>query len=270
MESENSLKRKKLYRFLFYFLMVISILLILNISFNVFSRYAARKEYSELRSQKPYALKIPNIQNELREKYEEGVKIVELNDKNHTAMLNKLKAQNSDTIAWLEIPGTKINYPIMQSKDNVFYLRKNFNKKYSVSGSIFADYRNNPNFNDQNTVIYGHNMKDGSMFYDVTLLKSQDFFNKYHKIYVTLDNKLLEYEIFSVYETKKDYNYRAPKYDELYFESRLNEFKRKSIIKNSIEVNTSSKLLTLSTCSYSFYDARFVVHAVLTSVVEYQ
>lgn len=270
MESENSLKRKKLYRFLFYLLMAVSILLIVNISFNVFSRYTARKEYSELRSQKPYTLKIPNIQSEIKEKYEEGVKIVEINDRNHTDMLKKLKLKNPDTIAWLEIPGTKINYPIMQSKDNVFYLRKNFNKKYSVSGSVFADYRNSPEFNDQNTVIYGHNMKDGSMFYDVTLLKSQDFFNRNHKIYVTLDNKLLEYEIFSVYETKKDYNYRAPKYDELYFESRLNEFKRKSVVKTSTEVDSSSKLLTLSTCSYTFYDARFVVHAVLTSVIEYQ
>lgn len=268
MDNQNTSKSKKIYKILFYILLIISILLSVSISFNVYSRYAARKDFEVLRYEKP---KVPKLTQEIpTENLDDKLTVIQIEDKSKTGMLNSLKQKNPDTIAWLEIPGTKIDYPIMQSTDNNFYLRKNFNKKYNIAGSVFADYRNSRDFKDQNTVIYGHNMKDGSMFYDVTLLKNQDFFNKYHKIYVTLDNRLLEYTIFSVYETKKDYNYREPKYDELYFETRLGEFKRKSLVASNAKVDTESNILTLSTCSYTFNDARLVVHSVLTSIVEYQ
>ena len=77
---------------------------------------------------------------------------------------NGLKAINPEVIGWIQIEGTSISYPIMKGKDNDYYLKHTFEGNYNAAGSIFIDYTNNSNFEDCNTIIYGHNMKNGSMF----------------------------------------------------------------------------------------------------------
>lgn len=267
MNKHNDSKNKKkwIYLLIFYIMLGISIFLVYNISVNLYSRYTGGRMYEELKDKKPVP---PPISQQIPPSDSNGDEADDIK-KDSVQMLKDLKEKNSDTVAWIDIPGTVIDYPVMQASDNKYYLRKTFSREYNILGSIFADYKNSPNFDDQNTVLYGHNMKDGSMFYDIILLKNQDFYDLHNKIIVSLDNRILEYTIFSVYEVNKDYDYRSPNYSSEAFKKLLTEFKTKSVISSDITPAPQDRILTLSTCSYSFNNARLVAHAVLTSITEF-
>jgi len=176
--------------------------------------------------------------------------------------LKSIKDLNSDAVGWIHVRDTNIDYPVMQGQDNLYYLQNSFEKKKSIVGSIYMDYRNNGLFTDQNTIIYGHEMNDGSMFYDLRYMKRQDYAKQNKEILITLDDKLLEYEIFSVYLVEADYDYRTPNYKNLNeFQAFLNRISEKSIVEMGIMPDIKDKILTLSTCSKDFKDARLVVHA---------
>ena len=93
--------------------------------------------------------------------------------------LAALQQQNPDTVGWIELPGTDISYPIMQGASNETYLRHTFNKEYLISGSIFMDFRNNKDYSDFNTIIFGHNMRDGTMFSQLGSYLNDDFLRCY-------------------------------------------------------------------------------------------
>lgn len=272
---DNKNSKKWIYTLFFYLLLGLSIFLLYNISINIYSRYTGNKMYEELKDKKPVVplQQITPAAGLFPESQEDAVPVTvpasEDIKKDNLQMLSELKQKNSDTIAWIEIPGTGIDYPVMQSKDNKYYLRKTFSREYNILGSIFADYRNSPDFNDQNTVIYGHNMQDRSMFYDLSFLKKQDFYDKNNKILIYLDDRILEFTIFSVYEVDKDYDYRSPEYDTEIFKNRLEDFKKKSLIVSATTPAVDDKILTLSTCSYSFNNARLVAHGSLTAVTDF-
>ena len=269
MKNQHS-KQVLIFRLLFLLFLIVSIFLSVNIAMNVYSRYSARTMMEDLKDKKPSP---PSLSDENPHKAETddidtNVKITNLNISEKPQMLKELKSENPDTIAWIEIPGTGIDYPVMQSETNSYYLRRTFNRQYNITGSIFADYKNSPDFDDPNTVIYGHNMRDGSMFYDMSLFMDKNFYEDHDKIVITLDNRILEYTVFSIYETQKDYDYRSPEFDKLSFESKLSEFREKSLIESEVVLSNKSKIITLSTCSYTFKDARLALHAVLTSITE--
>lgn len=171
---------------------------------------------------------------------------------------------NSDYVAWIEIPNTNIDYPIVQSDNNSYYLNRDIYKNYLASGSIFMDYRND-NFSDKNTVIYGHYMRNNTMFGQLKKFKEKDFFNENNiiKIYKP-SGEILEYKVFSAYTTSASDNYIQTYFnsDEDYKEF-LNKIIDKSLFKSDESVNIDDNILTLSTCSYDFKDARMVVHAKL-------
>ena len=268
-----------LFRLLFFIFLIIAVFLSVNIAMNVYSRYSARMMMEELKDEKPVPPPDSEVLNP--EDSESGqpkgssddidpnVKVTYIDISEKPQMLKDLQAKNPDTIAWIEIPGTSVDYPVMQADTNSYYLRRTFSRKYNITGSIFADYRNSPDFDDQNTVIYGHNMRDGSMFYDVSLFMNEDFYKDNRSIIITLDDRILEYTVFSIYETQKDYDYRSPELDSDLFEEKLREFRRKSLIESDVPLSERSRILTLSTCSYSFQDARIALHAVLTSITEF-
>ncbi|WP_051188540.1 class B sortase [Proteocatella sphenisci] len=270
MKSQHS-KQALIFRLLFLLFLIVSIFLSVNIAMNVYSRYSARTMMDSLKDEKPSPPKISdeNINQAAIDDKDTNVKTINLNISEKPQMLKELKSKNPDTIAWIEIPGTGIDYPVMQSDTNSYYLRRTFNRQYNITGSIFADYRNSPDFDNQNTVIYGHNMRDGSMFYDVSLFMDKNFYKDHNKIIITLDNRILEYTVFSIYETQKDYDYRSPDFDKLSFESKLTEFKEKSLIQSDVILSDKSKIITLSTCAYTFKDSRIALHAVLTSITEF-
>lgn len=173
---------------------------------------------------------------------------------------DNLFEKNIDYREWIKIDNTNINYPILQGQDNEEYLYKDINNEYIVSGSIFMNYLNN-GFDDQNTVLFGHNMKNGTMFANLKKYKEEDFFYNNNDIEIELSNgQYLKYKVFSVYITDINDNYTKTSFeDKDEYKEFLERIKNKSIYKSDISVNENDKIITLSTCSYEFDDARLVV-----------
>ena len=173
---------------------------------------------------------------------------------------DNLFEKNIDYRGWIKIDNTNINYPILQGQDNEEYLYKDINNEYIVSGSIFMNYLNN-GFDDQNTVLFGHNMKNGTMFANLKKYKEEDFFYNNNDIEIELSNgQYLKYKVFSVYITDINNNYTKTSFeDKDEYKEFLERIKNKSIYKSDISVNENDKIITLSTCSYEFDDARLVV-----------
>lgn len=166
----------------------------------------------------------------------------------------KIKKDNNDTIGWLIVEGTKINYPVVQYKNNEFYLTHDFEKKKNSAGWIFMDYQNT--LSDQNIVIYGHHRKDESMFGSIdNIYKSK---NKNLTIFLITTNETIEYSIFSIYKTSSEDNYNNRNFNN--FNQTKDKFAKKSEINFNKNHSNSSQIITLSTCHSNNID-RIVVHA---------
>ena len=187
------------------------------------------------------------------------------------AKLKSLRETNPDVIGWISIPGTVIDYPIVQTEDNDYYLDHSITGTYLIAGSIFADYRNASDWSDQNTVLYGHNMASGEMFAALAKFKSGSFFRANRYIYIYTDEGIRVYTVFSAYETNT-YN----PYTRMHFASD-NEFVEwakkaysaslKKVYDHTFKFTGEDRILTLSTCTNGFNDdGRLAVHAVLTEI----
>ncbi|MDR1961236.1 MAG: class B sortase, partial [Gracilibacteraceae bacterium] len=183
-----------------------------------------------------------------------------------THLLAALEATNPDTVAWLDVKGTPIQYPITQTTNNEYYLKTSFQREPYKFGSIYMDYRNDPYLSDFNTIIYGHTFpNDENMFGSLQRYRDQSFWDEHRTITVMLDKKYYDYEIFSVYVTEPDYDYRTPNYKtQEKTDAFLREIREKSLIKSDATVTAADHIITLSTCTYDFNDARYAVHAVRT------
>ena len=178
---------------------------------------------------------------------------------------NQLLKRNSDTVGWIEVKGTNINYPIVQTTDNNYYLTHAFDKTENEAGWVFMDYRNDSvNFN-QNTIIYAHSRLTGSMFGSLkNILESSWYTNKNnHIIRLSTPTENTMWQVFSVYTIPKESYYITPSFNsnEAYLEF-LNTIKSRSEVDFSGTVNTNDKILTLSTCKDNFGN-RVVMHAKL-------
>ena len=178
---------------------------------------------------------------------------------------NELLKKNPDTVGWIQVKGTNINYPIVQTTDNSYYLTHAFDGSKNEAGWVFMDYRNDAvNFN-QNTIIYAHSRLTGSMFGSLkNILDSSWYTNKEnHIIRLSTPTENTMWQVFSVYTIPKESYYITPTFntDEEYLEF-LNTIKNRSEVEFSGTVNTSDKVLTLSTCKDNFGN-RIVMHAKL-------
>ena len=178
---------------------------------------------------------------------------------------NELLAKNPDTVGWIQVKGTNINYPIVQTTDNSYYLNHAFDKTSNDAGWVFMDYRNDAvNFN-QNTIIYAHSRLTGSMFGSLkNILNSSWYTNKNnHIIRLSTPIENTMWQVFSVYTIPKESYYITPSFNsnEAYLEF-LNTIKSRSEVDFSGTVNTNDKVLTLSTCQDNFGN-RIVMHAKL-------
>ena len=172
---------------------------------------------------------------------------------------------NPDLVGWLEIPGTLINFPVVQGKDNEYYLKRDFNDKQNRHGTPFLDFRNSLNSPDDNLVIYGHNMRDGQMFGDIVKYQKLDFY-KEHPV-ITFDSVFQEadYKIVSVFVASAAESFEYHNFlnaaDENDFYKFVDEIYNRSLIDTGVDVEYGDELLTLSTCTYEFTDARLAVVA---------
>ncbi len=179
---------------------------------------------------------------------------------------------NEDIIGWIYMEDTVVNYPVLQGENNLYYLDKTYYKKYLASGSIYMDYVNEPDFSDAHSIIFGHNMKNHTMFGDLSDLRNADYLKEHPYVDIILtDGTWLRYEIFSMYRAHvEDGTYRAPLNKAKNFEPFMELVTSQNIHADADlelpEVQAGDKVLTLSTCTEDSADLeRFVVHALLIS-----
>jgi sortase B len=175
-----------------------------------------------------------------------------------------LHEMNNETVGWLQIADTRIDYPIVQANDNEFYLDHDFKKNQSRSGTIFMDYRNEVDPLDFNTVIYGHHMKNGTMFKDLVKFQNKAFLQEHPIIHMKTKYEETSWRIFAVYVTDTAFDYIRPEYiyDED-FKLFIDTVKSKAKLSKEWTIDKEARILTLSTCSYAFDNARLVVQAEL-------
>jgi sortase B len=177
-----------------------------------------------------------------------------------------LLGQNEDIKAWIYSPDTVINYPVLQSSDNDFYIHRLADKTYNNAGSLFMDYRNSSDFSDYLTIIYGHHMKNGAMFGTLSSYKKQDYYDKHPIIYLTTPNDSYALELIAGFVTNADSKtYIIPQSIK-----ERDEFVNSSIKQSAFDagfdvssLSDTDRLVMLSTCSYEYENARFVVVGVL-------
>jgi sortase B len=181
--------------------------------------------------------------------------------------INKLKTFNPDTIGFIKVMGTNINYPFVQTLDNDYYLNRSYDKTYNNAGWIFLDYRNNE-FNDKNTIIYGHGRINGTMFGSLkdTLKSSWQNNKDNYIIKISTEKENSIWQIFSVYKIATTSDYLQTTFSDNEFESFINLIKGRSSYNFETNVTNEDKVLTLSTC-YNDND-KMVVHAKLIKYVQ--
>ena len=181
--------------------------------------------------------------------------------------INKLKTFNPDTIGFIKVMGTNINYPFVQTIDNDYYLNRSYDKTYNNAGWIFLDYRNN-GFNDKNTIIYGHGRINGTMFGSLkdTLKSSWQNNKDNYIIKISTEKENSIWQIFSVYKIATTSDYLQTTFSDNEFESFINLIKGRSSYNFETNVTNEDKVLTLSTC-YNDND-KMVVHAKLIKYVQ--
>ena len=178
---------------------------------------------------------------------------------------NELKKKNSDTVGFIKVNGTNVNYPIVQTKDNSFYLTHAFDKSKNSAGWVFADYRNDMINFDRNTIIYGHSRSNQTVFGSLKkVLNSSWYSNKdNHIIKLSTPTENTLWQIFSIYSIKPESYYITTDFTDNSFQKFLTTIKNRSEINFSGNVNTNDKILTLSTCKDSAGTTRLVIHAKL-------
>lgn len=203
--------------------------------------------------------------------FENIAQVVDDNEQNLNNKYAELYSQNNDFIGWLKIDGTGIDYPVMQSRNNPnYYLKHNFNKEYSRFGVPYM--QEDCNLQSDNIVIYGHNMKNKSMFNELTRYKNKDFYNAHKYITFETMSESRTYEIIATFKTVaysengfKYYNFVNANTEEEY-ETYIEKCRSLSFYDTGVDAEYSDKLITLSTCEYSQNNGRFVVVAKLIEV----
>jgi len=179
----------------------------------------------------------------------------------------ELQAINEDIIGWVTIEGTKIDYPVLQADDNKYYLNRNYKREHSRAGSIFMDYRNDYEMmQDKNIILYGHRMKDDTMFNQLKRYVDKEFFDSHPIVLFDTLYDRFDAEIFSVYRTTTDFDYIKTDFEsDEEFQEFLDIIQEKSLHQSDVAVTKDDKILTLSTCDYMLDPdkGRLVVHAKL-------
>ncbi|MGI5984517.1 MAG: class B sortase [Clostridiales bacterium] len=181
-----------------------------------------------------------------------------------------LRTANPEIAGWIWIPDSSVNFPLLRAEDNRKYLSLSYDMQHTDSGSIFIDYRNSPDFSDDNTVIYGHNMNNGSMFGSLKKYSDAEYMDEHRNLYIFTGERIFKYRVFSAYKTEsgsRSYTLSFP--DNTCFFDYIDYAVTHSGYRMDFAPESKTPLLTLSTCTSGGQSKRFVVHAELISVKEY-
>ena len=236
------MKKKKSKRIIYILMMIICLPLIVISSIKIINWY------SDITINK-------NIKDETN-------KSIKIEKNKYIINFNQLKKQNSDTVAYIKVNNTNIDYVVVKGKDNDYYLTHNFNKDYNIAGWIFVDYKNKFDGSDKNIVIFGHNMRDGSMFGTLKKVFNKKWYNNKDNLTIKLvtEEGLSNYKIFSIYQIEPEDYYINTEFNNEEFTNFINTIKSRSINDFKVKIDKSDQILTLSTCSMTGKE-RVVVHA---------
>ncbi len=189
--------------------------------------------------------------------------IINNKNENYKIDFKSLKEQNSDTVGFLKVNGTDIESVVVKGNDNKFYLHHSFNKEKNAAGWIFADYANKFDGTDKNIIIYGHNMKNGTMFGTMKNILNDEWFIKEEnrKITFITENEYSTFEVFSVYVIESEDYYRKTEFIDNEFQNFIKVIKERSKYDFQVDVYNSNQILTLSTCATN-NKFRVVLHAI--------
>lgn len=182
--------------------------------------------------------------------------------------VEELQKENPDIIGWLEVPNTYVNFPVLQGEDNDFYLNHDYKKQKSKNGAIFLDFKYDWSLPSSNLLIYGHNMKNNTMFQDLLKYKNEEFYKQNPNIRFTTISEDVNYEIIAVIESKVYYE-TNPKIFEYYtfinaeneeqYNYYIDNVKALSLYDTGKTAEFGEQLMTLSTCAYHTKDGRFAI-----------
>lgn len=243
--------KKKKKRFLFWLIFLVALCVLLYSGYQLFIIFKANwDEQREL----DRVTEIGNIPENPEEPF--------------TVNWDELRNINSDIIAWLLIPDTNISYPVVQGKDNDYYLTHTFGKEVNYAGAIFADYQTKGDFSETNTFLYGHNTRHGTMFGQLENFVDEAFFDAHKYVYLFTPDKNYKAEIVSFYSTKAGTkSYRIGITDPKEWQDYLDFIKSDGFVHEEVTLGESDRLITLSTCSYEINneltDQRYLLHAKL-------
>ena len=173
-----------------------------------------------------------------------------------------LREENEDVLGWIRIPDTRIDYPLLQGEDNDFYLKHTWQKQRNSVGSIFLEHLNRPDLTDFNTIVYGHNMRDKSMFGQLDNYSIEGFWETHPYVYIAIDSGVYRYEVFAFLQAPVDsvtYSIRPQRDDTK--QKFIDYSMEHTWIDTGVRPVITDRILTLSTCTGRDYSARNVVQA---------
>lgn len=185
--------------------------------------------------------------------------------------LAALRETNPDVLGWIFIPDTPIDHPLLQGEDNEYYLKRTWEGNRNIMGSIFLETENTPDFTDYNTIVYGHNMNDGSMFAEIKQYRDQEYAQQHPYVYILNDAGAFRYEVFAAYEADVESSTYGLSFNQE--KTRINflaDAASNSDIAMGVEPALTDRILTLSTCTGTGYSTRWVVQARLKMIYAQQ
>lgn len=180
--------------------------------------------------------------------------------------LSPLREINEDVAGWIVIPGTEVSYPLLHGEDNQYYLKHTWRREWNSVGSIFIDHRNSTGLSDFNTIVYGHFIRNKTMFGSLSNYREEAYWREHPGIYLVYGGNVYRYDIFAAYETDiKDHVYQLGFADPESREAYLSACLESSAVDTGITPDGSAQILTLSTCTNRDDSSRWVVQAVLAA-----
>jgi len=183
--------------------------------------------------------------------------------------LEALQAVNGDVVGWISIPNTQLSYPLVQGRDNQYYLTHSWRKKSSGGGSVFLESTNRRDLSDFHTIAYAHRMRNDTMFGTLKYYREQDFWRAHPSVYIVAGGSVYRYDIFSAEEASvKGIVYRLDLVASHLEEDFIRYCLDSSVYETGIVPESGDRFLTLSTCTGDGHATRWVVHAVLARIYD--
>ena len=225
--------------------------------FNIVLWYVGNKKNATITEELKKSIEV------VSNKEEKQIEGIESNKITYQIDFKSLKEKNTDTVGYIKVNNTNIDYIVVKGKDNQYYLKHNFNKEYNLLGWVFMDYRNKLDGNDKNIIIYGHNIKSGSMFGTLKRVITKEWYTNADNYIVNLylEGGLKKYQVFSTYSIPvEDYYITTEFKDNKEFKNFVDTLTKRSVYNYHVEVGETDHILTISTCTGNG-KKRMVLHA---------